>query len=116
MFFNTHCHTGWHVDVGQFLLDNGADVNKSDKYGRCPLHVAAADDYEIMVDFLLKNGAEVNQRTLFERQTPMHYAAKNNAVSAMKVRYHDVIFNRSNGVQQKIYLALYEFERVRIPL
>ena len=60
-------------------------MNKVDKFGRSPLHVAAAVDYVDMVEFLLENGACVETKTLGECQTPMHFAAKNDAVNAMKV-------------------------------
>jgi ankyrin repeat protein len=66
-----------------FLTD--ADLNKVDKYGRSPLHVASAVDYVAMVEFLLENGACVDAETFGERQTALHFAAKNDAVNAMKM-------------------------------
>ena len=38
-----------------------------------------------MVEFLLENGAQVDTKTFGEVQTPMHFAAKNDAVNAMKM-------------------------------
>ena len=46
----------WHTDVAQFALTRGADVNKSDNYGRTPLHLAAAVNYAEMVFWLITNG------------------------------------------------------------
>ena len=46
----------WHTDVALFLLDHGADPNRTDFLGRSPLHVAAADDYPDMVKLLIENG------------------------------------------------------------
>ena len=46
----------WHVDVAQFLIDQKANINVADNYGRTPLHVAAAVDYPEMVNFLIKMG------------------------------------------------------------
>ena len=63
----------------------GADVNKVDKFGRSPLHVASAVDYVAMVEFLLENGACVDAETFGEKQTALHFAAKNDAVNAMKM-------------------------------
>lgn len=83
-----HYIPGWHIDVARFFLERGSDVNKADKYGRCPLHIAAAVDYEEMVDFLINNGADVLKTTHHEGQTAMHYAAKNNAIQSMKVGIH----------------------------
>ena len=49
---------GWHPDVAKFMLEQGANINKCDSYGRSPLHLAAAVDYGEMVQFLIENGGE----------------------------------------------------------
>ena len=59
-------------------------MNQQDKYGRAPLHVAAAVDYVEMVEFLVAKGADVNIRTHGEEQTPIHFAAKNDACKSLK--------------------------------
>ncbi|XP_065055381.1 transient receptor potential cation channel subfamily A member 1-like isoform X4 [Rhopilema esculentum] len=74
----------WHPDVAKFAIQNNADVNKADLFGRTPLHLAAAVDYDEMVEFLVQRGADMNAITKGENQTPMHYAAKNNATSTLK--------------------------------
>lgn len=56
-FYQQVCRT-WHIDVAKFLLELGANVNQADKYGRTPLHVAAAVDYPEMVEILIKNGGK----------------------------------------------------------
>ena len=48
----------WNPDVAKFLINRGADPNKKDKWGRTPLHLAAATNHADMVDFLIKNGGE----------------------------------------------------------
>ncbi|XP_065663270.1 uncharacterized protein LOC100211734 [Hydra vulgaris] len=75
---------GWHPDVAKFAIQHGADVNKADKTGRTVLHLAAAVDYDDMVEFLVCNGANLGAKTYGELQTPMHYAAKNNAAASLK--------------------------------
>ena len=47
------------------------------------MHVAAAVDFSEMVEFLLSKGADINLRTLGEEQTPVHYAAKNDACNSL---------------------------------
>lgn len=56
VYFFLQVSRTWHIDVAKFLLELGADVNQADKYGRTPLHVAAAVDYPEMVEILIKNG------------------------------------------------------------
>lgn len=63
----------------------GADVNQQDKFGRSPLHVAAAVDYADMVCFLVRHGADVNITTYGEEQMPIHFAAKNDACKSLKM-------------------------------
>lgn len=48
----------WHIDVGQFLVEHGANINQADNYGRTPLHVAAAVDYSDMIQFLIDKGGK----------------------------------------------------------
>uniref|UniRef100_A0A7M5WS19 Ion transport domain-containing protein n=1 Tax=Clytia hemisphaerica TaxID=252671 RepID=A0A7M5WS19_9CNID len=76
---------GWHPDVARFAIEHGADLNKCDSFGRTSLHLAAAVDYDDMVQFLVDNGADLGAKTFGEEQTAMHYAAKNNAASSIKV-------------------------------
>nr|AOR07029.1 transient receptor potential channel-like protein [Saccoglossus kowalevskii] len=74
----------WETDVAKFLLDKGCEINQGDNFGRTALHVAAAVDYSEMVDFLLDHGAEIECKTNGEQQTPLHYAAKNDACNSLK--------------------------------
>lgn len=63
----------------------GASINQADKYGRTPLHVAAAVDYPEMVHFLVQRGADIHAKTGKELQTPIHFAARNDATSSLKM-------------------------------
>ena len=47
---------GWHPDVAKFALQHGAEINKPDIFGRTPLHLACAVNFEDMVEFLVHNG------------------------------------------------------------
>ena len=60
----------------KYLIENGADVNFKDKYGRRPLHNACMSDCIEIVKILIENGADVNCADV-DGWRPMHYAINN---------------------------------------
>lgn len=50
-------------DVSDLLITRMANVNKADKYGYTPLHVAAVNELSQCVDILIKRGADLSART-----------------------------------------------------
>src|SRR5579859_455823 len=51
-----------HVEVFQFLLEKGADINHRGFFGAPGLHWAAIEGHTAMVEFLLKHGADAALR------------------------------------------------------
>ncbi|XP_038238090.2 protein phosphatase 1 regulatory subunit 12C isoform X2 [Dermochelys coriacea] len=47
------------LEVVQFLVENGANVNQADNEGWTPLHVAASCSYKEIAQYLLAHGAQV---------------------------------------------------------
>lgn len=47
--------------------------------------MAASADYSEMVRFLIDNGADLHMKTAGEDQTPLHYAARNEANQCVKI-------------------------------
>ncbi|XP_041645596.1 transient receptor potential cation channel subfamily A member 1 [Cheilinus undulatus] len=75
----------WSVDVMRFFLDRGSDLFRPDQFGVTALHVASALDYQDMVQFLLDHKADPEARTILDQQTPLHYAAKNDAAGSIRL-------------------------------
>ena len=53
---------GNHIEVVQFLLVRGVDVNCADQFGDTPLHVAAVNGYVDLFALLRKHGADLQAR------------------------------------------------------
>lgn len=51
---------GYH-EIGRLLLDQCAEVNKSDEHGQTPLHIAVFMGKVEMVRLLLEHNADVNK-------------------------------------------------------
>ena len=49
-----------YLDVADFLLSHGADINYKDEYGRTAVFWAAIRRDHVVIDFLIQNGAETN--------------------------------------------------------
>ena len=60
-----------HVEVVQTLIDNGANVNARDVFGRTPLHLAVG--HPAIIALLLEAGANVDARDSLSN-TPLHRA------------------------------------------
>ena len=55
----------WHTDIASFFIEHGAIIDKADKYGRTPLHLAASVDHYHMVEFLILNGGITSKLCCF---------------------------------------------------
>lgn len=66
-------------EIVNFLLDNGADINKGTEGGITPLMYAVCKNHIEIVKILLNRGADVNRRmTVIERNSALLFACYNN--------------------------------------
>ncbi|KAK5854467.1 hypothetical protein PBY51_015529 [Eleginops maclovinus] len=75
----------WSVDVMRFFLDRGSDLHQPDEFGVTALHVASALDYKDMKKMKIQLYSDPESRTLLDLQTPLHFAAKNDSLSCIRV-------------------------------
>jgi uncharacterized protein len=66
------------------LLEAGADVDATDDEGFTPLHFAAQDDSEEVVQLLLDAGADVNAANT-KGETPLYKAVRNTTSGAVPI-------------------------------
>lgn len=60
-------------EIIKFLIENGADPNQVDQFGKTLLHYACSNDCRDMALFLIKNGANVDKEDAWGK-SPLYYA------------------------------------------
>jgi len=75
----------WETDIAELLVGKIPSINVIDTHGRTPLHDAAANNNYVMVEWLIGKQANLKAKTAKENQTPLHYAARFDAVESIKV-------------------------------
>jgi cytohesin len=78
-----------HIDIAEYLVAHGANINAEDDYGLTPLHLAAYDKNKAMVEYLIENGANVNARGNIGR-TPLFDAGSAEIVEFLIAHGADV--------------------------
>ncbi|SPM44542.1 ankyrin repeat-containing protein 16 [Orientia tsutsugamushi] len=74
------------INMATLLLNNGANVNIQDKYGKTPLHSAILFNSHIdMLRLLLNNGADVNLPDMHDT-SPLHYIIKVSRCSINRIQ------------------------------
>ena len=63
------------VEVAEFLLSQGAEINSEDRGGDTPLHRAVLNGGPEMVGLLLEHGPDLEVQNSYGR-TPLHYVAR----------------------------------------
>ena len=64
--------------MGTLLINSGADISATDKFGATPLHGAAMSNDLEMAKALVKKGANLSAKTQ-DGQTPLDFAKKKNS-------------------------------------
>lgn len=57
-----------HLELCEYLLVNGADINDSNSHGWTALHYAANNGYKDICEFLIQNGADINAKSKYGKR------------------------------------------------
>ncbi|CAH1957382.1 unnamed protein product [Acanthoscelides obtectus] len=103
------------INILQFILEQGGDINNQDNAGNTPLHVAVEHESLDAVDFLLQRGAVTNILNE-KKQAPIHLATELNKVSVLEVlsKHKDKIDIQLGGEHGRTALhiaAIYDHEQ-----
>lgn len=82
------------------LVENGADINQTDRMGFTPLHVAAWNGYVELTEYLLQKGANPNVLSQ-SGNTPLKFA--NPAITKLLLRYGAFTNNTAPPVPELRY-------------
>jgi len=51
-----------HLDIVEFLVNHGADINEKNNKNESSLHLSAQNGHLNLVEFLINHGADINQK------------------------------------------------------
>ncbi|MCF7799859.1 ankyrin repeat domain-containing protein [Candidatus Babeliales bacterium] len=73
------------MEIAEFLLTLGANINSTDEFGETPLHYCESDEYLDFAKKLIQLGANVNARRQGDF-TPLHFlASEKNTINMVKL-------------------------------
>ena len=91
------------LEVVRYFVEQGADMEKADRFGNTPLLIASWIGHLDVVRYLLEQGAN-RDKADNEGRTPLHYAAQNGGLATTKLlmAYGADLNARSNNGQLPI--------------
>lgn len=72
------------IELVAQALENGADPNARDIFGKTPLFNAVINGHDLVVSLLIANGAQIDAKDILGR-TPLHRAAMEGNLSTVKL-------------------------------
>lgn len=88
------------IPTVMLLVENGADINQTDRMGFTPLHIAAWNGYVELTEYLLQKGANPNVLSQ-SGNTPLKFA--NPAITKLLLRYGALTNNTAPPVPELRY-------------
>lgn len=91
-----------HLEVAQFLLDNGANPDAQDNWQCTPLHNAAGAGHEQIVKELCEVGANLHVRCTNKGKTPVDIARDKGKFNVVPVLQDYISFRSREGKQAQL--------------
>ena len=78
-----HACNGGHLQIVEYLISKGANIEAKDKNKKTPLHYACYKGHLQIVEYLISKGANIKAKDSSEN-TPLHYASKMSQTDVVK--------------------------------
>ena len=72
-----------HLNVVEYLVEHGCDINSKDIQDQTPLHYSSSKGHLNVVEYLVEHGCEMNSEDK-QNRTALHYSSSNGRVSVCK--------------------------------
>ncbi|MCF6261428.1 MAG: ankyrin repeat domain-containing protein [Gammaproteobacteria bacterium] len=70
------------IELVEYLISIGADINEALDDGTMPIHIAASANYTDIIKLLVENNAQLNALAGIDSATPMHFAMEAESIDA----------------------------------
>ncbi|GFV15640.1 ankyrin-3, partial [Trichonephila clavipes] len=86
------------LDIAEFLIARGTEVNNSDEHGKKPIHYAAENGHWRVVELLLRKRADLNDLNKKQKLSLLCYSAQNFQWDVVKMFMKDNTPKNNNSV------------------
>ena len=91
-----------HKEIVQLLVENGIDINQTNKDGQNALHWACENGNNEIAEFLIQNGINLKQKDIFQ-QNVLHWASRRGYREIVKLLIEEGIDANQKDILERMH-------------